>query len=912
MDKLEHANSDIAVGLVGAGYWGQNHLRIFSELGALAHVCEVEDDTRDKVGCLYPGVTVTDCYADLLENPEIRGIVVATPAPTHYELTMRALDAGKDVLVEKPLSLKATDGEELVRLAAAKGAILMVGHILLYHPAVIRLKELIDTGELGKVTHVQSNRLSLGKIRTEENILWSFAPHDISVILHLLGELPNQIQSTGYTYLQRDVEDVTVTNLKFPSGVGAHIYVSWMNPFKEHRLVVIGEHKMAVFEDSLPGKKLQLFNHAFRWVKRRPLPCKGEVEEVEVNYQEPLREEGLHFLECIRTRNRPRSDGEEGLRTLRVLEQCSLTMGSQSTKIHQVSPSVNKAQTDFFVHETAVVEEPCSIGEGTKIWHFSHVMPHAQIGKNCNIGQNVVVGKGVRMGNQCKIQNNVSVYEGVTLEDYVFCGPSMVFTNVHNPRCEIPRMLEIRPTLVRKGATMGANSTIICGNTIGEYAFIGAGAVVTGDVSNHALVVGNPARRVGWMCQCANRLEGKDAPGSTLKCLTCGKQYVRDRDGLAPLEAPTPVESVPLLDLKSQYRSIRGEVRAAIDRVLESQHFILGPEVQALEEEIAQYCGCKYAVGVSSGTDALLVSLMALGVSSGDEVITTPFTFFATVGSILRLGASVIFADIQPDSFNIDPVGVEKAITPRTKAILPVHLFGQCADMGPLLGIANPHGIPIIEDAAQAIGSEYLGRRAGSMGALGCFSFFPSKNLGAFGDGGIITTNDEVLAERIRAIRNQGAKPKYYHSLLGGNFRLDALQAAILRVKLKHLQEWSDKRRENAAFYTQRLGELGLAGDKILPPQVVYERHIYNQYVIRADDRDGLKKFLGEKKVATEIYYPIPMHLQECLAQANFREGDFPISERASESVLALPIYPELTTQQQAYVVDKIAEFYGK
>ena len=578
-------------------------------------------------------------------------------------------------------------------------------------------------------------------------------------ILYLLGELPVEIHSTGYVYLQPEVEDVTVSNLKFASGVGAHIYVSWMNPFKEHRLVVIGESKMAVFEDSLPGKRLQVFSHAFHWIQRKPFPIKGEIEEVTIEPREPLKEEAQHFLDCIRTRSRPRSDGEEGLRTLTILDECNRRMKKQGKNNRDFDPSVRKSQLDFFAHETAVLEQPCSIGRGTRIWHFSHVMPNAQIGENCNIGQNVVIGKAVKIGNRCKIQNNVSVYEGVTLEDFVFCGPSMVFTNVYNPRCEIPRMSEIRPTTVKRGATIGANATIICGNTLGEYSFIGAGAVVTESVPDYALVIGNPARRIGWMCQCGNRLEGQDAPNSILKCHTCGKLYERDHEALSPMRDAEIIQGVPLLDLKAQYRSIRDEVKDAVDRVMESQQFILGREVETLEEEIARYLGCKYAIGVSSGTDALLVSLMALEVSPGDEVITTPFTFFATVGPVIRLGASVAFADIRPDSFNIDPANVEKAITPNTKAILPVHLFGQCADMGPLIDIAEKRRIPIIEDAAQAIGADYNGRKAGTMGTLGCFSFFPSKNLGAFGDGGIITTNDQGLADRIRIIRNQGAKP---------------------------------------------------------------------------------------------------------------------------------------------------------
>jgi dTDP-4-amino-4,6-dideoxygalactose transaminase len=370
------------------------------------------------------------------------------------------------------------------------------------------------------------------------------------------------------------------------------------------------------------------------------------------------------------------------------------------------------------------------------------------------------------------------------------------------------------------------------------------------------------------------------------------------------------ITSVPLLDLKGQYQSIKAEIAEAMNKVLESQYFILGPEVEALEKEIAQYCGCRYAIGVSSGTDALLVALMALGVGPGDEVVTTPFTFFATVGSILRVSAEVRFADIAPDTFNIEPSALERSITPRTKAIMPVHLFGQAADMGPILEIARKHGIPVIEDAAQAIGAEYNGQRAGSMGIAGCFSFFPSKNLGAFGDGGIVTTNDKALAERMRILRNQGSEPKYYHKLLGGNFRLDALQAAVLRVKLKYLDSWTEKRRVNAAYYTKRFQELGLAGDEIIPPAVVRERHIFHQYVIRAKNRDGLRDFLASRKVATEIYYPIPAHLQECIKHMLFKQGDFPVSEQVSAEVLALPIFPELSLEQKEYVISVINEFY--
>ena len=376
------------------------------------------------------------------------------------------------------------------------------------------------------------------------------------------------------------------------------------------------------------------------------------------------------------------------------------------------------------------------------------------------------------------------------------------------------------------------------------------------------------------------------------------------------MNTQAPARTIPLLDLRTQFASIKDEVVNAIDGVLKSQYFILGPEVEALENEIAHYCGCRYAIGVSSGTDALLASLMALGISAGDEVITTPFSFFATVGSVLRLGSRVVFADIEPDSFNIDPVAVENAITPRTKAIIPVHLFGQSAEMQPLLEIGDRYGVAVIEDAAQAIGTDYKGRRAGSMGITGCFSFFPSKNLGGCGDGGMITTNDDLLADRIRIIRNQGSNPKYYHKVLGGNFRLDAIQAAVLRVKLRYLESWTKQRRANATYYEECFDDLGLAGEKIIPPPLVRERHVYNQYVIRAGNRDALREFLQSRGVSTEVYYPQALHLQECVLDGRYRQGDFPVSEAASAEVLALPIYPELSLEDKEYVVSAIKLFY--
>lgn len=367
---------------------------------------------------------------------------------------------------------------------------------------------------------------------------------------------------------------------------------------------------------------------------------------------------------------------------------------------------------------------------------------------------------------------------------------------------------------------------------------------------------------------------------------------------------------VPLLDLKAQYAAIREECRAAFDRVADAQYFIGGPEVEGLEAEVAAYSQCQHGIGVTSGTDALLVAMMAIGIGPGDEVITTSYTFFATGGCIHRLGATPVFVDINPVSYNIDPALIEAAITPRTRAIMPVHLYGQMADMDSIMAIAQRHNLYVIEDAAQAIGAEHRGRHAGSIGHFGCFSFFPSKNLGAFGDGGMIIANDPALAHRARLLRNHGAEPKYYHKLVGGNFRLDALQAAILRVKLKYLDGWTAGRQRNAARYRALFASAGLP-DVVLPAEEPDRRHIYNQFVIRTGRRAAVMAKLKERRIGHEIYYPVPLHLQECFADLGYTPGSLPHSEKAAQETLALPIYPELTAEMQAAVVDAIAAAYA-
>ena len=376
------------------------------------------------------------------------------------------------------------------------------------------------------------------------------------------------------------------------------------------------------------------------------------------------------------------------------------------------------------------------------------------------------------------------------------------------------------------------------------------------------------------------------------------------------VDAPNVSSPIPLLDLKAGYAPLREEIRAAIDRVVESQIFINGSEVEGLEEEVAVYSQCRYGIGVSSGTDALLAALMAIDIQPGDEIITSPYTFFATAGTIWRLGAKPVFVDIDPQTYNMDTSptgGLEAAITPRTKAIMPVHLYGQMTEMDPLMEIAAKHNLTVIEDAAQAIGAEYKGRRAGSIGHLGCFSFFPSKNLGGFGDGGMVTANDEALAERVRLLRGHGAFPKYYHKFVGGNFRLDALQAAVLRVKLKHLDSWSAGRQRNAAVYRELFAQAGLS-QVGLPVEAPHRRHIYNQFVIRVPHRDELIAHLKKNNIGNEIYYPVPLQLQECFASLGHQRGDFPASERAANETIALPIYPELSDADKARIVEVISK----
>jgi len=509
-----------AVAVIGCGYWGKNLVRVFSQLGALKCVCDTDAARFDALSIQGEPPKFTDNLSDALAEKSIGAVAVATPAATHHDVVRRCLEAGKDVFVEKPLALNADQGRELVALARKHSRILMVGHILLYHPAVTKLRQLIQQGALGRIWYCYSNRLNMGLIRTEENILWSFAPHDISVMLHLLGEEPISAEAEGQSYLTPGVVDVTLSRLRFRSGVTGHIFVSWLHPSKEQRLVVVGSEQMAVFDDTAE-KKLLLYPHRVDWASRAPKAVKADAVAVELEKAEPLKEECRHFLDCVADRREPISSGEEGLRVLKVLGACQRSLEGDD----RLRFRTNRAPPrDYFAHESAYVDQPCSIGEGTRIWHFSHIMKGASIGEYCSIGQNVVVGSAAVIGNGVKIQNNVSIYDKVTIEDGVFCGPSMVFTNVINPRSEIVRKDEYLPTLIRRGATLGANSTIVCGHTVGCYAFVAAGAVVSGDVPDFALMMGVPAKQLGWMCRCAAAKLDFGSAGDA-SCPVCGAKY---------------------------------------------------------------------------------------------------------------------------------------------------------------------------------------------------------------------------------------------------------------------------------------------------------------------------------------------------------------------------------------------------
>lgn len=533
----------MSIAVVGAGSWGKNHVRVWAQLGELGLVVDADESCRSttKHWLLEHGfhdIPVVAEFSEALTRNDIAGVVIATPAAQHAAMAGYALRADKDVLVEKPMALDMNEARRLVDLAEGHSRILMVGHVLVYHQAIREIERLVSTGELGKLRYIYASRLNLGKIRTEENALWSFAPHDIAIALRILDALPDRVTCHGDAYLNRTVADQTMTCLEFPNHVEAYVFVSWLHPFKEHRLVIVGDRQTAVFDDTLAwGEKLSLYPHRLDWTHGR-VPITERAERMPVDLgepSEPLRSECQHFLDCMRSRTQPLTDGASGVAVLSVLS-------AAQDSLDQHRATSLDVQRSFYAHPTAIIDAPFSIGDGTKIWHYAHVMAGAIIGRRCVLGQNTFVAAGAQIGTNVHIQNNVSIYDGVVLEDDVFCGPSAVFTNVINPRSAVDRKHEYRRTLVRQGATIGANATIVCGVTIGRYAFIAAGSVVTKDVPDHALVQGVPARQSGWRCKCGGPVSICEAPDvSVWICDLCLSTYRHsDVRGMEPAHDTGP------------------------------------------------------------------------------------------------------------------------------------------------------------------------------------------------------------------------------------------------------------------------------------------------------------------------------------------------------------------------------------
>jgi len=911
----------LGVGVIGAGYWGQNLIRNYAQLGMLKLICDTNEVELKQLEARYPDVQFCLTLVEALGNPAVTAVVIATPAERHYDMVREALLAGKDVFVEKPLALREDDAQQLLEIAARKGRILMVGHLLQYHPVFMRLKEIVLAGELGRINYISSNRLNLGKIRREENILWSFAPHDISMILALVGEDPVSVQATGGNYLHPHIADVTTTHLEFKSGIKAHIFVSWLHPFKEQKLVVVGDRKMAVFDDTRDwSDKLLIYPLEIKCENNFQMPKKAGSERFDIPQSEPLRNECEHFINCIMESRAPLTDGREGLRVLKVLNASQRSLDGQGKKIYLTRAETKSEETKrvhFFAHKSAVIEDGVEIGEGVKIWHFSHILSGVAIGAGTRIGQNVAIGPDVHIGAGCKIQNNVSVYKGVMLEDNVFCAPSVVFTNVINPRAHISRMDTIRPTLVKEGASLGANSTIVCGVTIGRYAFVGAGAVVTRDVPDYGLVMGNPARLVNWVCACGVRLDEERV------CSACGQGYLCSANGLKPKDraAETPLA---FIDLTRQQKQILPELEKNFRRVLKHGQYIMGPEVAQLEKELATFTRVKHAIGCASGTDALLMLLLALGIGPGDAVFTTPFTFIATAEVVALLGATPVFVDIDARTFNLDPTHLARAITAlkmgtdtyplpknspnlRPRCILPVDMFGLTADYDAIMNLAAREGLYVLEDAAQSFGATYKNRRVGGLAHAAGTSFFPAKPLGCYGDGGAIFTDDDALARELISIREHG-KGSYKNDnvRLGLNGRLDTLQAAILLPKLAIFPKEIAARQRVAASYSQRLQ------DVVSTPYVPggYES-VWAQYSICVNDREALQKTLKIKGVPAVVYYPTPLHLQTVFASLGYKKGDFPISEAVSRDIISIPMHPYVEEREIDIVTTAIRNFYN-
>ena len=503
--------------VIGAGYWGRNHIRTLSELGSLSGIVDSDRTTLNEIRVKYDNVSV---YNNLLDSfgDDYDGYIVATPAETHYLIAKILIENKKHLLVEKPLTLDLTEAEHLVLLAKKNKVNLMVGHLMLFHHAILKIKEYLNSGKIGKLRYLYSNRLNLGKVRAKEDIIWSFAPHDISIFGYLTEKLPIDVISSGGTFLQPNTPDTTIMLLKYPEGVCGHIFVSWLHPYKEQKMILVGSKGMLSLNIRDEISELKYYDKGIDIIRGEPVKWEGAVESIKYNDSKPLTDEIRYFIDHLDGSRIETANGESAVEVLKVLKLATDNLAWDKLNSQRV-------RNNFYIHSTSVIDNLNNIGKGTKIWHFSHIQKNVTIGENCSIGQNVHIGERVIIGDNVKIQNNVSVYEGVELENNVFCGPSMVFTNVLFPRSKYPKINRENylRTLVKEGATLGANSTIICGTEIGKHSFVAAGAVVTKNVPDYAMMVGVPAKQSGWICECGNRLTVQDL---NLECTKCNKKYM--------------------------------------------------------------------------------------------------------------------------------------------------------------------------------------------------------------------------------------------------------------------------------------------------------------------------------------------------------------------------------------------------
>lgn len=683
----------IKLGLIGCGYWGKNYVKTLENI-PYAKLKYVYDRAQPSIA-IPQEIIFTQKIEDILNDKEIEGVIIAIPARNIFEITKKCLEAGKHVLMEKPMTDKSEKAKELVDLSREKNLVLMVGHVFIYHPAVTKMKEIIDSGELGKILYIYSIRAAPGPVRNfdEINVLWDLAPHDISIFLYLLGKNPDRVEGFSSNFLREGIIDSASFKLGFED-IDAEAHVRWIDAEKARKFTVIGDKKIAVFDD-LAEEKLKIYNKKVIFENKPKIIDEGAYAS-EISNTSPLENECRHFIECIEQGRKPLTDGESGYDVVRILER---------------------------------IEE--------------------------------------------------------------------IFKNKNNNKMNIK-----------------------------------------------------------------------------------------------------------FLDLSRIHNPIRQEIMDEISKVIDTNSYILGNKVEEFENNFAKFHGLNYGIGVDSGTSAIELGLKALGIGEGDEVIVPANTFIATALAVSLTGASPVFVDCD-ESYNIDARKIESNITGRTKAIIPVHLYGQAADMDEIIDIAKKYNLKIIEDACQAHGATYKGKKVGNFSEMACFSFYPGKNLGGMGDGGMILTNNKEIADKLKMLRNYGQSRKYYHDFLGYNRRLDGMQAAILDVKLKHLEIWNKQRREIAGKYHELLKNLPL----ILPDEKHDREHVYHLFVIRVSERERFMEFMESNGIDLGIHYPIPIHLQKSYLNLGHKEGDFPLTEKYSRDIVSLPMFPGMTDKEIEYVCNKIKEF---